>query len=234
MVSEVEADISKNIPNGVLAGLCECVTYFIVAQFLDALRRRVVHAIELNTRPRKLVVKALLRLHKFAGKEIMGDFEPEGFLDSCKSTYGIEAETAQKYLIGLSLVNRYANYSTNINMWMIPKWAHAALFQINKNPYEFGISACTQSELGNQLLRTQAKELITWLVDQLDNPLRGVIGFSNWEKGKQEFDNRFEFGDFAYQIGQLLKVGAVAVLSNTNVNTRGYRVYINPDGLELL
>lgn len=236
LVSSVKSDLTKIVPLDELSKLEACVDFFIRGDCLGALKRHVEHAIELCSPAEKQVVGALLRLYELSGRALEGALEPEGFLHSCSVAYDIETEIAEKWLVSLGLANRYYYSSTYIkhSAWNITEWAHSALSEIAQNPSQFGISVFTPSALSEAVAQTQAREFIEWSASQVGNISHGIIEFPEWEEGKRKLDGRHGTGTFDGQLGQLVEVGAIAIISTTGRNVRGYSVYINPNVLAML
>lgn len=234
LVASVNEDIAKIIRPAELYDLREVIGFYIRAYSLGNLKRQVQHAIAVCPPREKQVVGAFLRLYELHERRLEGAVELGGFLESCSLAFGVAENIAGSWLVGLGMINAYYYHSVKIKhlSWDMPAWAHAASAEIVDNPRQFGISVFASDDSVKEMKDPQAKDLVRWVYANAHSGLIEV--YNEWTSGKRGYDKEHGEGAFDRELGRLVKVGGVAMMSATGRKTTDYSIHINPEALILL
>ena len=235
IVASVKSDLNSIILSDQRNHWQDFVKFYIKAHCDVTMAKHLENTVILCTPAQKQIINAFSNLCELGGPELMGASDLTAFFDSCEAAFGKEID-ARKLLVGTGFANRWYYNSTSLKhpAWDIPDWASTVSHDIAQNPGQFGISANKKAEMERELKQEKAIAFISWLSGKTYDDWKGIIEWSEWQEGKQNFESHFELGSFDTQLGDLVKTGVISIISAKGRKFDGFGVYINPDAFSLI
>jgi hypothetical protein len=233
LVDEVKQDVLRIIRFEQMENLNDSIGFFLRFYVSSTMQRHILHAIELASEEQRRVVAALVWLFDLGGPgHFQGAMEPTGFLLACRAAFGIPEKTVEQWLVGLGLANRYVYSSTYIThpAWNVPEWSLSAIQEIAKHRQNFRIHSGQVNDLVEEMKNEKARNLFNWMLSSLQGGTQGIIRFDEWEQGKSNYGSI----DFENQLGRLVSLGGMTMVSSTGRNIEGYYLCLNPEALAAL
>jgi len=86
------------------------------------------------------------------------------------------------------------------------------------------------NDLLEEMKKDKAKDLFAWMLSRLQGRIQGIIRFDEWEQGKSNYGSI----DFENQLGRLVSLGGITMVSSIGRNIEGYYVCLSPEALTAL
>ena len=204
IVASVKSDLSGKIPSSQRTPWQDFVKFYLKVNCHLTLKTRLESSVISCSPEQKMVIGAFLNLCELGGEELRGAVDLTYFMYSCEAAFMIPRKTVDNWLVGIGFTNRwhYSSKYISHSAWDIPEWVFLASHDMTQNPKQFGIARNAKNEMEEVLKQEEVIALITWLGGKIYGNWKGLIDSDEWEKGKNEIENKFGPKSFENQFFQ--------------------------------